>query len=754
MGVAQSCGLTESHRCGQCKFLGDRDTEDRDPPVALQHPCFDELGSEPSWQPEERPYVLPPGGQLTVLLFGMTGAGKSSLGNLIAGCEVFGTDDTTRSVTNMQSITRFEAEDDSLIVLDTTGLGDTEITQEKVCSSIRDVVASAPFGVDMFCYVMHVGRMTDDTVSRLVYLTQYLWGDESLMNLYIVITWASRYVMDRTAGEAWIQTQVESDPRFRHIHDLVGNNPDRFIFVDNPPYDGSRWQHVVDEKRRISRETLLKAFCQHPRDLVPAFVSRAVPTVISEALQNDRNMLQEKQLQVARIRNALRSDTRDLNFQQLLRESSDADESQEAQQGTKTTKAAKETPRKVSANSPRKVEEKGAKRKSDNSPDTSPKPAGKAKQSPRRNSAEKSPRTPKEPSPRDKTSSGIGQTSTTEPVKKETGHQKLQAALEKAQNDVEESKKKIDDAMIRVKSDENFKKIVNNNVADSTARFQKDCSPIEAGKGKSQMFRAKGFFKSVGRSMFGGSKKADVSKEESLQGLLSRSAERLRAPLATNACIIFDWDDTLCPTTWLQTVLQPTLDHVPKGHYQQEISAIVRELEETLRTACQIAHVDILTQSNVYWVRQSLEYLRLSGVDVEAVLKDLNITFHYADIETAAKAPAKQKGGLDISTFAKKVSITKILNTRFGDSPKTIWNAMSIGDRNIELDALREVCKERQRRTWRRPICKTVKLPENPELEDLVKTLQVLTSHLHPLVEQEKNLDITFNPRSNTLIGA
>eukprot|EP00930_Biecheleria_cincta_P086667 TRINITY_DN75932_c0_g1_i1.p1 TRINITY_DN75932_c0_g1~~TRINITY_DN75932_c0_g1_i1.p1 ORF type:complete len:161 (+),score=21.47 TRINITY_DN75932_c0_g1_i1:115-597(+) len=86
------------------------------------------------------------GKKMTVMMFGMTGAGKSALGNLLAGHQYFASGDDTASVTNKQSVMRYEAADGSLIVLDTIGLGDTQIDQEKVVNSIRDSALSAPNG--------------------------------------------------------------------------------------------------------------------------------------------------------------------------------------------------------------------------------------------------------------------------------------------------------------------------------------------------------------------------------------------------------------------------------------------------------------------------------------------------------------------------------------------------------------------------------------------------------------------------------
>lgn len=86
---------------------------------------------------------LPAGGRFTVMMFGMTGSGKSALGNLLAGYDHFQSGDDTASVTNTQSVMKYEAPDRSLVVLDTIGLGDTEIDQDSGCKHPRFRLISA-----------------------------------------------------------------------------------------------------------------------------------------------------------------------------------------------------------------------------------------------------------------------------------------------------------------------------------------------------------------------------------------------------------------------------------------------------------------------------------------------------------------------------------------------------------------------------------------------------------------------------------
>merc|ERR1712226_1191214 len=96
--------------------------KDREPDSAGHEPCvpvIDDGDSNPdaeqeSEQDDQEEWVLPSGGQMTLMMFGMSGAGKSALGNLIAGCNAFECGDDTSSMTSLDSVVKFKAEDDSL----------------------------------------------------------------------------------------------------------------------------------------------------------------------------------------------------------------------------------------------------------------------------------------------------------------------------------------------------------------------------------------------------------------------------------------------------------------------------------------------------------------------------------------------------------------------------------------------------------------------------------------------------------------
>lgn len=248
---------------------------------------------------------LPSDGHLTVMMFGMTGAGKSALGNLIANQSVFVAADDTSSVTNLDSVLRYDAPDGSLVLLDTIGLGDTEIDQDKVIANIRDVALSAPRGVDVLLFVMRHARITDDAIARLIYVTEYLWGQDCLLNLYVVVTFASKYLVRPDEAKQWIERQAEINWRFKHIYNLVDNNANRFIFVDNPDIQSE--EPNIDERQGASREAVMRVLAAHPRDVVPPF---------THALMKKTQKMVEPQLREL--------ETREREVQALEREHSDS----------------------------------------------------------------------------------------------------------------------------------------------------------------------------------------------------------------------------------------------------------------------------------------------------------------------------------------------------------------------------------------------------------------------------------------------
>jgi len=212
-----------------------------------------------------------------------------------------------------------------------------------------------------------------------------------------------------------------------------------------------------------------------------------------------------------------------------------------------------------------------------------------------------------------------------------------------------------------------------------------------------------------------------------------------------SAVIIFDWDDTLLPTSYIKFEVLPTphtsLHQLPlprkSPHYQKFfVHALV--VEETLRAASKVGQVAIVTSATRCWVKNSAERY-LPGLDFEALLRDLDVKVYPADRQSPL-AQAIAKSGKDPSKVAKKVAMAECLDRAYDDhGPELVWNVLSVGDSVVERDALKECLGNKE------AICKTIKLRENLPVEELTKDLQSLIPNLGPLAGHQESFDRTMS---------
>eukprot|EP00747_Dinoflagellata_sp_TGD_P132505 gnl/TRDRNA2_/TRDRNA2_175087_c2_seq1.p1 gnl/TRDRNA2_/TRDRNA2_175087_c2~~gnl/TRDRNA2_/TRDRNA2_175087_c2_seq1.p1 ORF type:complete len:316 (+),score=58.68 gnl/TRDRNA2_/TRDRNA2_175087_c2_seq1:62-1009(+) len=216
--------------------------------------------------------------------------------------------------------------------------------------------------------------------------------------------------------------------------------------------------------------------------------------------------------------------------------------------------------------------------------------------------------------------------------------------------------------------------------------------------------------------------------------------------------VFFDWDDTLLPTWHIVAImrhrdLEPVTESSP--HYEG-LKAHAELVKNMLRCARAVAKVAILTSAQRPWVVNSSEKY-LPGLEVSDLLEELDIPVYYAS-EHLSKMDAKYvngEGGQDLYTAAKAWAVRRALKKIRGPC-RTVDNVLSIGDSVHEQDAVKEVlwtdsAHSPPIREMVPPRCKTVKLMDNPSLEDLGLELQCLSSWLQSMLAHEDDFDYTMS---------
>lgn len=237
---------------------------------------------------------------------------------------------------------------------------------------------------------------------------------------------------------------------------------------------------------------------------------------------------------------------------------------------------------------------------------------------------------------------------------------------------------------------------------------------------------------------------------------------------STASVILFDWDDTLFPTAFLQETVLPKLGSLaketglpPDSQYFDTLAAHARMLRAVLTIARTVAQVAIVTLAVRPWVSTSSDRW-LPGLNVTDLLKRLGIPIYYAreNIKQGDACRAHIEEGVDIFTVAKRATMMKCLRKLYGRrslTPAARMNVISIGDSLAEKDALKEVlwasC-ESQRDSQGKiitPLCKTVKFVLHPSAALLGDELQLVAMWLRKMAIHTEDFDVSMDLGSEDL---
>jgi len=218
-----------------------------------------------------------------------------------------------------------------------------------------------------------------------------------------------------------------------------------------------------------------------------------------------------------------------------------------------------------------------------------------------------------------------------------------------------------------------------------------------------------------------------------LQGFGGKAAAAPTFGSRENAVIIFDWDDTLCPTT---------SGDAASG---EALAAHARAAEAALRAASRVGHVEIVTMAGEGWVEETI---RRYMPGLRSVLEELEIPVRLA----RASVPAWRKREAfrecrDPSHFLKRWTMKKVISDfyRCGATgkPRSWKNVMSIGDSDAERLALQDVVLWRSQREECR--CKVVTFKAEPSVAELSAQLAQVAEALPTFVRYDGDLDLAFD---------
>ena len=189
-----------------------------------------------------------------------------------------------------------------------------------------------------------------------------------------------------------------------------------------------------------------------------------------------------------------------------------------------------------------------------------------------------------------------------------------------------------------------------------------------------------------------------------------------------NSLIIFDWDDTLLPTSFLT----PRGIFEDKNELNEKDQAKVSKLEESVRKLLTLAvsrgDVYIITNAGEGWVEFSCKKYYPSIMEILNKIKVISARGKYEE-----KYPGD----------SKRWKVETFLNIKERLNDELITNIICLGDSVFEMEAGRILASK-----FIHAVIKTIKFRENPKPEELNKQLSLVINQFTSIYTSSKNLTV------------
>lgn len=186
-----------------------------------------------------------------------------------------------------------------------------------------------------------------------------------------------------------------------------------------------------------------------------------------------------------------------------------------------------------------------------------------------------------------------------------------------------------------------------------------------------------------------------------------------------NVKIVFDWDDTLFPSTWIKNQGYG-YDFIMTEEIKEKMNDLCKVVVRVLTLAKTLGDVIIVTNAIDKWVEDSTSRFLFEASDIISTIPIISARHKYENIFPNDYVTWKSLTFID--RLDKNLHIDKLI---------------SIGDSNIEKDAAKKsvlICNSKVQ-------CKTIKFIEHPTINLLKKQLIQLEIKLEEFINDNNKQD-------------
>jgi len=239
----------------------------------------------------------------------------------------------------------------------------------------------------------------------------------------------------------------------------------------------------------------------------------------------------------------------------------------------------------------------------------------------------------------------------------------------------------------------------------------------------------------------------DIPTESSKSRALQGTADRV---------IIFDWDDTICPSTFVTKVANVATYKDLSRHFQNIFDELCKCAQKVLTEASKYGEVIIITSADEGWVEYSAERFVpkllpvLKGIKVVSARSSYEKLYPKKSLCWKAAAFAhevneifnsitKESSFDDNSTLITETSSASYSTSSTSSSERRRREIISFGDSMDERTAVKIVSSQLNASS------KSVKFIQRPTPIQIIGQLSILNSQLNYICDNEKNIDVEIS---------
>ena len=193
-------------------------------------------------------------------------------------------------------------------------------------------------------------------------------------------------------------------------------------------------------------------------------------------------------------------------------------------------------------------------------------------------------------------------------------------------------------------------------------------------------------------------------------------------PKTHNSLIIFDWDDTLLPTTFLTQGGIFNENLVLTENDQKKIEKLENSALKLLNMALTKGDVYIITNAGIGWVEYSAQKFYPNVFEILPKIQIIS---------------ARGEWEKDYPGDSRRWKIQTFLSLKAKLDTKLVTNIICLGDSLFEIEAGRVLAN-----SFKEAFVKTIKFKEGPKLEELNKQLMLVENQFNSICAAVKNLTI------------